>query len=96
MTQSAKTPIRMRLKDKIAIVVGAGQSAGEGLGNGRATVLRFAQEGARVLAVDNNLSSTEETVAIARQVGGECVADRSNLRKIAYSSSKRHSIPRLV
>ena len=36
----------MRLKDKIAIVVGAGQSPGEGMGNGRATVLRFAQEGA--------------------------------------------------
>jgi len=35
----------MRLKDKIAIVVGAGQSPGEGLGNGRATVVRFAQEG---------------------------------------------------
>ena len=64
----------MRLKDKIAIVVGAGQSPGEGLGNGRATVLRFAQEGAKVLAVDNNFSSAEETVAIARQAGGECVA----------------------
>jgi hypothetical protein len=35
----------MRLKDKIAIVVGSGQSPGEGLGSGRATVLRFAQEG---------------------------------------------------
>jgi NAD(P)-dependent dehydrogenase (short-subunit alcohol dehydrogenase family) len=45
----------MRLKDKIAIVVGAGQSPGEGLGNGRATVLRFVQEGARVLAVDKQL-----------------------------------------
>ena len=55
-------------------MVGAGQSPGEGLGNGRATVLRFAQEGAKVLAVDNNLSSAEETVAIARQAGGECVA----------------------
>ena len=64
----------MRLKDKIAIVVGAGQSPGEGLGNGRATVLRFVQEGAKVLAVDNNFSSAEETVAIAREVGGECVA----------------------
>jgi NAD(P)-dependent dehydrogenase (short-subunit alcohol dehydrogenase family) len=68
------TEIRMRLKDKIAIVVGAGQSPGEGLGNGRATVLRFAQEGAKVLAVDDNRSSAEETVAIARQAGGECVA----------------------
>jgi Enoyl-(Acyl carrier protein) reductase len=40
--------------------------------NGRATILRFAEEGAKVLAVDNNLSSAE--VAIARQAGGECVA----------------------
>ena len=64
----------MRLKNKIAIVVGAGQSPGEGLGNGRATVLRFAQEGAKILAVDNNLSSAEETVALAQQGGGECVA----------------------
>jgi NAD(P)-dependent dehydrogenase (short-subunit alcohol dehydrogenase family) len=64
----------MRLKDKIAIVVGAGQSPGEGLGNGRATVLRFAREGAKVLAVDSNFSSAEETVAMAGQTGGECVA----------------------
>ena len=45
----------MRLEDKIAIVVGAGQSPGEGLGNGRATVLRFAQEGAKVLCGDDPL-----------------------------------------
>jgi len=57
----------MRLKDKVAIVIGAGQSPGEGMGNGRATVLRFVQEGAKVLAVDNNLASAEETVGIARQ-----------------------------
>jgi NAD(P)-dependent dehydrogenase (short-subunit alcohol dehydrogenase family) len=63
----------MRLKDKVAIVVGAGQSPGEGLGNGRATVLRFAQEGAKVLAVDNKLASAEETVAMAKPPG-ECVA----------------------
>jgi NAD(P)-dependent dehydrogenase (short-subunit alcohol dehydrogenase family) len=63
----------MRLKGKVAIVVGAGQSPGEGLGNGRATVLRFAQEGAKVLAVDNNLGSAEETVAMA-QPSGECAA----------------------
>ena len=59
----------MRLKNKIAIVVGAGQSPGEGFGNGRATVLRFAQEGANVMAVDNNLSSAEETVAMDATVG---------------------------
>src|SRR5580698_10178247 len=75
----------MRLKDKIAIVVGAGQSPGEGMGNGRATVLRFVQEGARVLAVDNNLSSAEETVAMARVrvQAGECVAFEADVCKEA-------------
>src|SRR6202048_3308832 len=76
----------MRLKEKIAIVIGAGQSPGEGLGNGRATVLRFAQEGAKVLAVDNNLSSAKETVAMARQSGAECLsfeADGTNETTLA-------------
>ena len=59
----------MRLKDKIAIVVGAGQSPGEGMGNGRATVLRFVQEGATVMAVDRDLASADETIAMARQFG---------------------------
>src|SRR5512146_270010 len=70
---------RMRLKDKVAVVVGAGQSPGEGMGNGRATVLRFAEEGAKVLAVDNNLSSAEETVAMARTSGGECLAFKADV-----------------
>ena len=63
----------MRLKDKVAIVIGAGQSLGEGMGNGRATVLRFVQEGAAVMAVDRDLNSAEETAAMARQHGA-CVA----------------------
>jgi NAD(P)-dependent dehydrogenase (short-subunit alcohol dehydrogenase family) len=71
----------MRLKDKIAIVVGAGQSPGEGMGNGRAAVLRFAQEGAKVLAADNQLASAEETVAMARQSGGECAAFEADVTK---------------
>ena len=73
----------MRLRDKVAIVVGAGQSPGEGMGNGRATVMRFVQEGAKVLAVDNNLASAEETVAMARQPGGECVAFEADVTKEA-------------
>jgi len=64
----------MRLQEKIAIVVGAGQSPGEGMGNGRATVLRFAREGAKVLAVDRSLESAEETAAMVAKEGGECVA----------------------
>ena len=39
----------MRLKDKIAIIVGGGQQPGETIGNGRATAIRFAEEGATVL-----------------------------------------------
>jgi NAD(P)-dependent dehydrogenase (short-subunit alcohol dehydrogenase family) len=72
----------MRLKDKIAVVVGAGQSPGEGMGNGRATVLRFTREGAKVLAVDNRLASAEETVSMVRQQGGgECVAHEADVTK---------------
>jgi NAD(P)-dependent dehydrogenase (short-subunit alcohol dehydrogenase family) len=51
----------MRLKDRIAIVVGAGQSPGEGIGNGRATALTFAREGAFVLCVDRDLESAQAT-----------------------------------
>jgi NAD(P)-dependent dehydrogenase (short-subunit alcohol dehydrogenase family) len=64
----------MRLAEKIAVIVGAGQSPGEGMGNGRATALRFAREGARVLAVDRNLASAEETAAMVVDEGGECLA----------------------
>jgi NAD(P)-dependent dehydrogenase (short-subunit alcohol dehydrogenase family) len=60
----------MRLKDKVAVIIGAGQSAGETMGNGRATVLRFAQEGARIFAVDRDLDSANETAALARAEGG--------------------------
>ena len=56
-----------RLKDKVAIVAGAG-SRGPGLGNGKATAILFAREGARVLCVDAELSRAEET---ARIIGGE-------------------------
>lgn len=61
----------MRLKDKTAIIIGAGQSPGEGTGNGRATAIRFAQEGALVLCADRDLASAEET---ARQAGNGAVA----------------------
>ena len=73
----------MRLKDKIAIVVGAGQSPGSGMGNGRATVLRFVEEGAKVLAVDNNLASAEETAAMAPQSPGECIAFEADVTREA-------------
>ena len=59
-----------RLKGKIAIVVGAG-SIGPGWGNGKATAVTFAREGAKVLCVDVNPAAAEETVGIIRNEGGE-------------------------
>ena len=73
----------MRLKDRVAIVVGAGQSPGEGVGNGRATALTFAREGARVLCVDHNMQSAEETVALIVRDGGTAVAFRADVTRDA-------------
>jgi NAD(P)-dependent dehydrogenase (short-subunit alcohol dehydrogenase family) len=61
----------MRLEGKTAIVVGAGQTAGETMGNGRATALRFAQEGAKVLVVDKDEPSAAETLFMIKAEGGE-------------------------
>ncbi len=71
----------MRLKDKIAIVVGAGQSPGEGVGNGRATALTFAREGAKVLCVDHNLASAEETVDMIRKGQGTAFPFKADVSK---------------
>jgi NAD(P)-dependent dehydrogenase (short-subunit alcohol dehydrogenase family) len=79
----------MRLANKIAIVIGAGQGPGEGLGNGRATVLRFVQEGARVLAVDRNLESAQETAGLA---GAECIAFEADVtREAALAAAIEHA-----
>lgn len=61
-----------RLEGKTAIVVGAGQTPGDTIGNGRATAVLFAREGARVLLVDRNLESAKETESMIRDEGGEC------------------------
>src|SRR5690349_1885700 len=54
-----------RLKGKVAVVIGAGQSQGEAMGNGRATAIRFVQEGASVLAVDRDVESAQESLAMS-------------------------------
>jgi NAD(P)-dependent dehydrogenase (short-subunit alcohol dehydrogenase family) len=71
----------MRLKDKVAIVMGAGQSPGEGMGNGRATALTFAREGAKVVCVDHNLASAQETVDIIGKNQGTAVAFKADVTK---------------
>jgi NAD(P)-dependent dehydrogenase (short-subunit alcohol dehydrogenase family) len=60
-----------RLKNKVAIVTGAG-SGGPGWGNGKATAVLFAREGAKVFASDINLTAVEETKSIIDREGGIC------------------------
>ena len=64
----------MRLKEKVAVVVGAGQTPGPTIGNGRATSILFAREGAKVFAVDRDLASAQETVDMIQAEGGQAVA----------------------
>jgi NAD(P)-dependent dehydrogenase (short-subunit alcohol dehydrogenase family) len=61
----------VRLEGKVAIVVGAGQTPGDTIGNGRATSLLFAREGARVMLVDRDLESARDTQAMLRDEGHE-------------------------
>jgi NAD(P)-dependent dehydrogenase (short-subunit alcohol dehydrogenase family) len=60
----------MRLLGKVAIVVGAGQTRGDTLGNGRATALLFAKEGARVVVLDRDEASAGETRDLIEREGG--------------------------
>jgi 3-oxoacyl-[acyl-carrier protein] reductase len=62
----------MRLKDKVAIITGAGR------GIGQATAIKFASEGAKVVVCDLSPEWIEETVALCKKAGGDaigCVAD---------------------
>ncbi|MDQ2955122.1 MAG: SDR family oxidoreductase, partial [Pseudomonadota bacterium] len=71
-----------RLKDKVAIVVGAG-SIGEGWGNGKAAAVAFAREGAAVLCADVNRAAAEETAAIIKGEGGKARAHQADVTKSA-------------
>ncbi len=64
----------MRLEGKVAIVVGAGQTPGETIGNGRATAVLFAREGAKVLLVDRRLDSARETEKMIAEENGEAAS----------------------
>jgi NAD(P)-dependent dehydrogenase (short-subunit alcohol dehydrogenase family) len=68
--QAGRSSDMDRLKDKVAIVSGAGSIA-EGWSNGKATAVLFAREGAKVFAVDRNMKAAQETCAIITSEGGE-------------------------
>jgi NAD(P)-dependent dehydrogenase (short-subunit alcohol dehydrogenase family) len=69
-----------RLAGKAAVVVGAGQTPGDTIGNGRATAMLFAREGARVFCVDRDLARAKETAAAIAAEGGEAIAHAADIR----------------
>lgn len=71
----------MRLQGKVAIVVGGGQTPGDTIGNGRAASILFAREGAKVLVIDRNEASAQETVALIRKEGGVAQAVQADVTR---------------
>jgi NAD(P)-dependent dehydrogenase (short-subunit alcohol dehydrogenase family) len=67
------------MHDQVAVVVGAGQTPGETIGNGRATALLLAREGATVVCADRDPDSAEETVAMIAAEGGEATVLRADV-----------------
>lgn len=67
-----------RLQDRVALVIGAG-SSGPGWGNGKATAVLFAREGAKVIAVDINEAAANETAKIIADEGGICMPHHADV-----------------
>jgi len=67
----------MRLKEKVALITGAGS------GIGRQSALLFAREGAAVLVVDVNDAGGNETVTLVKQAGGRAAYCRADVSKAA-------------
>jgi NAD(P)-dependent dehydrogenase (short-subunit alcohol dehydrogenase family) len=65
----------MRVKDKVALITGAGS------GIGRESALLFAREGAAVAVVDLNDEAGQETVALVKQQGGRAAYCRADVSK---------------
>ncbi len=69
-----------RLEGKTAIIVGAGPTPGDTIGNGKAMAILFAREGAVVLCVDRELERAEATVQEITAAGGKASAFKADVR----------------
>lgn len=73
-----------RVDGKVVVITGAG-SSGPGWGNGKASAVLYAREGAKVVAVDRDSEAAEDTRKLIEEEGGICeifVADVSNSAEI--------------
>lgn len=70
-----------RLEGRSAVIVGAGQTPGDTIGNGRAMAMLFAREGAKVCCADIDLTSAEETAHLIESSGGEAIALRADVTR---------------
>ena len=73
MSTEADEKPSLRLEGKVAVVSGAGTYGGKGVGNGAATAIVFARQGARVVLVDAEEKWAEATKAIIEDEGGEAI-----------------------
>ena len=78
----ARTERKGRLEGKVAIVTGAG-SRGPGIGNGKATAVLFAREGAKVLLVDSMAERMKETLEMINAEGGKASVFSGDVTNIA-------------
>lgn len=70
-----------RLRDRVALVFGAG-SVGPGWGNGKASAVAYAREGAKVVCVDINRTAADETAGIIAGEGGTALALACDVTKL--------------
>jgi NAD(P)-dependent dehydrogenase (short-subunit alcohol dehydrogenase family) len=70
-----------RMDGKKAIIVGAGQTPGPTIGNGKAMAMLFAREGAEVFCVDRELDRARETVQEIIASGGKAVSFQADIRQ---------------
>ena len=66
----------VQLKDKVAVITGAGS------GVGRASARRFAEEGASVVCADIDLDRAKETVAQLESSGGQAIAEQCDVARM--------------
>ena len=82
MTSHKEFTTSSRLVGKVAIVSGAGTYGGDGVGNGAATAILFAREGAKVVLVDSVKAWADSTKSIIESEGGEAISIAADVTRL--------------